>query len=273
MANAAGEGMRMRSWAERAHRTRGPLLSLGLSVFGVGLLLGLWPAPAHGLSTRDALWHMVNGICQPMHAKLGVALPCLKVDSTRGFAVVRAPADETRILIVPTRRIIGVESRILEQDSLPAYWSFAWNERSRVAASAPRPLGWNDIAMVVNSRVSRTQDQLHIHVGCVDARLKRALALNAARLTAEWSPLDLKPWAARYLVKRVGADGVDGNIFRMVATEVPGAKTRMTRVGIGVVGINGAKGDGGFAVLMNERRGFAEQLLDHRCSERAASPW
>jgi CDP-diacylglycerol pyrophosphatase len=258
----------MTSWIERARGACGALLVLGLSLCG----LGLWPASAYGLSTRDALWHMVNDVCRPMQANLGVALPCLAVDSARGFAVVRAPGDETRILLVPTRRIVGIESRVLQQDRLPAYWSFAWNERSRVVARAPRPLGWTDIAMTVNSRLSRTQDQLHIHVGCADVRLKRTLAQNATRLVAGWSVLDLRPWAGRYLAKRIGAEGLDGNIVRMVAAEVPGAKARMTRLGIGVVGIAGANDDDrGFAVLVNLRRGHAEQLIDHDCADGATS--
>lgn len=273
----------MTPWIERGRwgrwllPARG-LLALGLRLFGLGVFglvlfgLGLWPAPADALTTRDALWHVVNDICRPMHARLGIALPCLAVDSTRGFAVVRAPGEETHIVVVPTRRIIGIESRILQQDGLPAYWSFAWSERERVAASAPRPLGWNDYALAVNSRVSRTQDQLHIHVGCVAAGLKRALVQTAPRLSTGWAEIDLRPWAGRYLAKRIGAEGLDGNLFRMVAAEVPGARARINRVGIGVVGLTAANGERGFAVLVNTRRGHAEQLIDHDCSDGAASP-
>jgi CDP-diacylglycerol pyrophosphatase len=252
----------MTSPGGRFQRGRIVRLALGFGLCGVGL----WLAPAHALSTRDALWHMVNDICRPMQATVGVALPCLKVDSARGFAVVRAPGDDTRILVVPTRRIIGVESRPLQQEGLPPYWSFAWSERDRVAAGASRPLGWSDVAMAVNSRRARTQDQLHIHVGCVDARLKRALAPSAWHPAAGWSELDLRPWAGRYLVKRIGAAGIDANLFRMVASEAPGAGAHMTRVGIGVVGVTAADGERGFAVLVNNRRGHAEQLIDHDCS-------
>ena len=121
------------------------------------------------------------------------------------------------------------------------FWSQAWSERNRVVASASRPLGWNDIGMAVNSRRGRSQDQLHIHVDCVDPRLKQALASRAGRLSSKWSSLEPGPWAGRYRVKEIDAAGVDRNIFKLVADEIPGAKSKMARQSIAVVGFIGPK--------------------------------
>jgi CDP-diacylglycerol pyrophosphatase len=132
--------------------------------------------------------------------------------------------------------------------------------------SAHRPLEWSDIGMTINSRRGRTQDQLHIHVDCVDPRLKRALAFRAGRLSSKWSTLDLRPWAARYRIKDIDAAGINQNIFKLIADEIPGARSRMALQSIGVVGSIGPNGGHGFTVLVNSSGGHAEELLDHTCS-------
>jgi len=234
-------------------------LVVGAAVAGAGA------AAAFDVRDRAALWYVVNDLCRPMQQALNLPMPCLKVDVARGFAVIRAPGDETRILIAPTARIEGIESPILLQDRTPNLWSYAWDERNRVAASARRPLGWSDIGMAVNSRRGRTQDQLHIHVDCVDPRLKRTLASYAGRVLSTWSILDLRPWAGRYRVKNLGAVGVNQNIFKLIADEIPGARSKMALQSIAVIGSIGPNGDRGFAVLVNSDGGHAEQLLDHAC--------
>jgi CDP-diacylglycerol pyrophosphatase len=155
--------------------------------------LGLRAAGAFDLTERGALWQVVHKLCLPMHATLGVSLPCLAVDDERGFVVIRAPGDATRIIIVPTVRTEGIESPSLLRDDAPNFWAYAWGEREWVASAAPRPLGWDDIGMAINSRPARTQDQMHIHVDCLDVRLKKALA-GAKLSTQRWSTLSLKPW-------------------------------------------------------------------------------
>jgi CDP-diacylglycerol pyrophosphatase len=215
---------------------------------------------------RAALWHIVNDLCLPTQRTLSLPLPCLKVDTERGFAEIRAPLDETQILIVPTTKIEGIESPVLLQDSMPNLWSFAWNERSRVTTAARRPLDWSGIGMVINSKQGRMQDQLHIHVDCVDARLKRALASYAGNISTKWSVLDLRPWADQYRIKSIDVAGLNQNIFKLIAEEVPGARSRMALQTIGVVGLLDRNGERGFAVLVNSDGGTAEKLLDHTCS-------
>ena len=100
----------------------------------------------------------------------------------------------------------------------------------------------------------------------MDPRLKQALASYAGGLSSKWSNLDPGPWAGRYRVREMDAAGVDRNIFKLVADEIPGAKSKMARQSIAVVGFIGPKGNRGFAVLDNSDGGHAEELLDHDCS-------
>jgi len=209
---------------------------------------------------------VVNKLCLPMHATLGLSLPCLAVDEKRGFVVIRAPGDKTRIIVVPTERMEGIESPGLLRDDAPNYWAYAWEERGRVADAAPRPIGWGDIGMAINSRDGRTQDQMHIHVDCLDARLKPALA-EAKLSTQRWVTLNLRPWG-RYYAKRLAANGLEHNPFQTVAREIPGAKTDMGAETIAVAGVSDPKNGQGFVLLARGAGGTAEELLDHRCRER-----
>ena len=54
--------------------------------------------------------------------------------------------------------------------------------------------------------------------------------------------------------------------FKLIVDKIPGAKSRMARQSIAVVGFIGPNGDRGFAVLANSDGGHAEELLDHDCS-------
>jgi CDP-diacylglycerol pyrophosphatase len=240
--------------------------ALGL-ILVINLVSGVLPpcaVQAFDLPDRGALWQVVDKLCLPMHATVGLSLPCLAVDDRRGFVVIRAPGDATRIIIVPTVRMEGIESPSLLRDDAPNYWAFAWGERSRVAAVAPRPLGWDDIGMAINSRTGRTQDQMHIHVDCLDARLKQALA-GAKLSTQRWSTLNLKPWAGRYHAKRLAENGLERNVFQTVAKEIPGARTSMGLQKIAVAGVAVANGERGFVLLEKGAGRSAEELLDHEC--------
>ena len=198
---------------------------------------------------------------------LGSAFPCVKVDLQSGFVVIRAPFDETQLLIVPTTPIPGIESPMLLHSDLPHFWSFAWNERYRVEAAAGSRLASDDIGLAVNSQPGRTQDQLHIHVDCIDPRLRRALADKPNAISARWSMLDLRPWASNYRVKSVAADELEQNLFRTVADEIPGAETQMALQSIAVIGLpDGNSEKQRIAILVNSEGRMAEELLDHTCS-------
>lgn len=225
--------------------------------------LRLFVAEDARASDRGDLWRVVHNICAPMQKFVGLPAPCLKVDRERGIAVLRAPYDTTRIIVVPTRKIEGVESPLLLRADAPNLWSYAWNNREHVSTAANRPLSWADIGMAVNSRRGRSQDQLHIHVDCVDARLKRALRAHPPRSDG-WSEIDL-PWGDRYRAKRIGAKDLDRNIFKMVAEETPGAKGRMGQQSLAVVGYEAPSGEKAFVVLASGGYGHAEELLDHQC--------
>ncbi len=226
--------------------------------------LRLLAAEDASASDRGDLWRVVHGLCAPMDRVTGLPLPCLKVDRAGGVAVVRAPTDVNRIIVVPIRQIPGVESPLLLGEDGKNLWAEAWRQRGTVIAAASRPLGWSDIGMAVNSQARRTQDQLHIHVSCVDPRLRRALKMHPPRRSG-WFNLDLGPWADTYRARRIDARDLDRNLFRMVADELPGARQSMGEHSLAVVGYGAESGEHGFVLLNSSDGGHAEELLDHSC--------
>jgi CDP-diacylglycerol pyrophosphatase len=220
---------------------------------------------AYGLGERSALWRVVENLCLPMHETFGVAAPCLKVDRDKRFVTIRAPGEATHIIVVPTVKIEGVESPDLLGREMPNLWPIAWEERSWVIAAAHRPLDWTDLGMAINSSVSRTQDQLHIHVDCTKPQLKRDLLRLRRSISGKWSEVNLSPWGDHYLVKRIGARELDRGIFQMVAAELPSAREHMGMHSVAVIGDRGEQGEKGFVVFVNGDGGHAEELLDHRC--------
>ena len=246
-------------------KSSGRSIRLALGAFLVGGISLLLASAAAGRDDGDGLWHVVHDLCLPMQRTLNHPFPCLDVNTQRGFVVLRAPYDQTRLLVVPTRRVTGIESPSLLQDNMPPLWSIGWRERGRVAEAAGKPLNWNDVGMAVNSQPRRTQDQLHIHVDCVDPRLRRALAVKSSHLTSQWSTLDLAPWGDQYRVRSVSAAELDQNLFKLVADQIPGARSEMGQQSIAVVGLPDGQNQQRLALLVNSDAGHAEELLDHSC--------
>ncbi|PPQ40725.1 CDP-diacylglycerol pyrophosphatase [Rhodoblastus acidophilus] len=214
-------------------------------------------------SDRGDLWLVAHNLCAAMDRLTGLPLPCLKVDREAGFIVLRAPMDHARVLVVPIRKIPGVESPLLLLPDAPNPWTYAWSQRDYVANGAGRPLAWSDYALAINSRRARTQDQLHIHVSCVDPRLKRYLARHAPPRD-KWTTIDLAPWADRYRIKRIDEAGLRRDPFKIVAEESPGARANMAAHSLALVGYGEADARE-FVLLDAGGYGHAEELLDHRC--------
>ena len=55
------------------------------------------------------------------------------------------------LLVVPTRRVQGIESPELLASDIPNYWEYAWNLRGKLEAGQGIQLARDDVAMAVNS--------------------------------------------------------------------------------------------------------------------------
>lgn len=217
---------------------------------------------------RDGLWKVVHGLCAPMRKYTGLPTPCLAVDLDRGFASLRAPDDVTHIIVTPLAKIPGVESPDLLRKDAPNFWSAAWSQRQFVIDAAPRRPAHAELGMAVNAAGSRSQDLLHIHVDCVAPRVAAALS-RLGPLGSNWFTLDLSRFDDVYRARKLTADQLNQNIFRLVQLDVPGAAANMADVTIAVIGLRQSDGEDAFLLLAATDGGHAEDLLDHDCRQLA----
>ncbi len=239
--------------------------------FTLALLL---PAAATA-AERGLLWRVVQ-TCVASHQLIGAAFPCLAVNTQdgteRGYAVVRAPFEAAHIVVTPTMPTIGIEAAHLRGDAAPNYFADAWASRHYVTDGLVRPPGRGDLALAVNSRLGRSQDQLHIHVDCIRQDVKRALAASKAIHSGAWTRVAVLPRAPRYEATALDEqDFARTNIFALVQAGLHVDPSAMDEVTVVVVGAELA-GRPGFIVLARRRlpnsrdEAHGEALMDHACA-------
>jgi CDP-diacylglycerol pyrophosphatase len=126
------------------------------------------PAPASAL----ALWNTVDAACNQGRTP-GPSVQC---NPLHHDAVLKDRCGTTHYLLIPTARRAGIESPELLQDEEPDYFADAWAARAQViAASGRSDVASDEIGLAVNSRRSRAQEQLHIHIDFVRPEVRGAL--------------------------------------------------------------------------------------------------
>ncbi len=161
------------------------------TLFGGLVALGLIAMATWAFAMdRGALWQVVRA-CVADKKLTGSPLPCLEVDLTgganRGYVILREPVTRDMIL-APTRRVTGVEDPFLYSGEARNYFEAAWRARSFLTGSDGKPVDRDRVALAVNSGVVRSQDQLHIHIGCLLPDAKRVVRTIAPRLgLGQWA--------------------------------------------------------------------------------------
>ena len=134
----------------------------------------------------NTLWEVVHNVCVPGQSEHHDPMPCLQVNLSggieNGFAILRDPRGGTQFLLVPTTRISGIESPIVRGPNATNYFDSAWEARTYINEALHLTLPRDDIGLAINSAVSRSQDQLHIHFSCIRADVLEALHKNEARI-------------------------------------------------------------------------------------------
>lgn len=223
-------------------------------------------------SHHNALWHVVHGLClRTMHAA-GQPAPCTVVDETRGYAVLKDVGGATQFLLVPLRRIVGIEGPELQAPGAPNYWQAAWESRGLVEKALGRPLPRDGVGLAVNSVYGRTQNQLHIHIDCVQPSVQRLLHTHAGEIGQHWSTLRTVLRGRRYRALWIAGDELGRNDpFKRLAGGDPAARRDMAGETLVVIGAVRGHARPGFIVLArradpaHDDGGAGEELLDHRC--------
>ena len=224
---------------------------------------------------RDGLWRVVR-VCVAVDRLAGSPFPCLAVEPAgggeRGHVVMRPPLLNDLILS-PTRRIAGLEDPLLQSPEAPNYFAEAWGARTMIKTADGRPPARDQVALVVNSRAVRVEDQLHIHIGCLVPRVRRALAAAAPALPLDvWRLLgSIVPHQPFWVLRVRSRDLAGVEPFRLVMEEFDGAVRDPADLVIAVTGAQ-VDGDDAFLILATYVRAPGSwwpagvgDLIDRRC--------
>lgn len=218
---------------------------------------------------HDALWKVVHGLCVFDETHLHTPAPCASVDIDHGeedgWAVLKDLVGRTQFLLIPTRRVTGIEDALVGTDALPNYWAAAWATRELVARNAQRHLTRTDIGMAINGPGARSQSQLHIHIDCVRRDVRRILASRAAEIGEKWRDFRLR--GQNFRARRILGEEPDPDPFRLLAEDPGSAPLRDNS--LAVIGATFAGGKPGFILLAARAPNGAthlEDLLDHSCA-------
>jgi CDP-diacylglycerol pyrophosphatase len=227
---------------------------------------------------RGALWQVVR-ICVANHALTGAAFPCLDVNVSDGeeggYVILRPPVGKPDTILSPTKKIVGVEDPSLRALAAPNYFEDAWNARAFLSDPDQKPLAHEEVALAVNSRFSRTQDQLHIHIGCVSWQTKQTLQAIAPQLPEnKWAPIKERMQGFQFWGRRVAQETLTGvNPFRLAAEGFPDETESSAQSTIVVAGTQLADGRNEFVLLIWRPDPFglsrpfaAEEFLDLSCA-------
>ncbi|WP_036665980.1 CDP-diacylglycerol diphosphatase [Paludibacterium yongneupense] len=249
------------------------------SWFMIGLALAGAFISARIAADPNALWRIVHEQCVPNQLKGGVPAPCAEVVSAQdeggGYAILKDRTGELQYLLIPTARLSGIESPALLGADAPGYWAAAWEARRFMAARYGRPIPREAVSLAINSVSGRTQEQLHIHVSCVKAEVRRRLAEVQDRLDSRWQPFPGKLLGHGYLARRIDAgphDAAMPNPFRLLADGIASARDEMGRYTLAMLATTFADGRQGFVLLADRAdpasgdRASAEELQDHDCA-------
>jgi CDP-diacylglycerol pyrophosphatase len=225
-------------------------------------------AAGANLAGRYALWQVVRA-CLLDKATTGSPLPCLEVDTSEGEAagwvVLRPPIGAPDTILAPTRRIFGIEDPSLYAPDVPNYFALAWAARRWLVTADGGAPADDRVALAVNSRLARSQDQLHVHIGCVAAHFSHSLEHALGPANATWfRGADIAPglelWSYRSGVK----DWARLEPFRLARTLV-GEEKELARVTLAAAPIRGEIVV--FALKSNPGGWYAsaEDVIDSKC--------
>ena len=152
------------------------------------------------------------------------------------------------------------------------YFADAWEVRTYLSEALHQTLPRDGIGMAINSAVSRSQDQLHIHISCIGLNILEALHHNEERIGEQWALLNVSLFGHYYMAMWVTGEHLGpNNPFKLLADGVPGAARDMGSRTLVVVGLTRSDGLKGFVILADQAnkgkgdQALGEELLDRTC--------
>lgn len=233
----------------------------------------------------NILWKIVHGKCVVDQKTFGHPAPCARVDLAGGYAILKDIVGQTQYLLIPTARIAGIESPAVLAPATPNFFAEAWRQTPLVAARLGHALPRQDLSLAINSVYGRTQDQLHIHIDCIDPSVAAALRDHPNAVRPDWSPFPVLLAGKPYEAMRIDGETLMADPFRLLAEKLDGSRAHMGEYTLVLVGAQFESTPGvstpgvatpgvstpGFILLAGRARlsegnvGNGEALQDHAC--------
>lgn len=255
-----------------------------IAAFIVGII-SIWQK-IHG----NVLWKIVHESCVPDMERNQNPSPCVSVDlklgERDGVAVLKDVKGKTQYLVIPTRKITGIESKELLEPYVVNYFSVAWNQTDLINQRLGQNLPRTDFAIAINSIGGRSQNQLHFHVDCIKPSVKSILQQMSPEIQAVWHDFPVKLVGHHYrAIWLPGSELGSRNPFQLLANSLPIPIREMGAHTLVLVGAQ-RSGEDGFILLDGQAPRFAaalsplikvglgsgEELEDHNCTLVSSSP-
>lgn len=236
---------------------------LGLCVLAA--VVTLWMVRSSG---RDRLRQIVQEQCLAHWLKSKDPEPCVRLSgrasTAAGYAVLADRKGGVHFLLIPTATVSGIESPALRAPGALNYFAAAWEATDVLSLRLGHAVPREAVALAVNHRRARSQDQLHIHMSCLRPAVYETLKGQSDRIGPSWSALTIG--SSEYQAMRVmGAELGAANPFELLADRLPDARANMAEYTLLVAGMDYKDGPG-FVVLAGRAVPGAELLLDSSCA-------
>lgn len=214
-----------------------------------------------------ALWQIVHGQCVPHAEQHDGTGPCAVVDENAGYALLKDLRGPLQYLLIPTARIHGIESPALLAPNAQHYVALAWRARWVMAKRFGHPIPDDDILLALNSHYGRSQDQLHIHISCIDPGVKKQLERNKAAIQRYWHLLPVRLAGHRYIARRVSPAELRTTGAVHLLAHYDDARRHMGAYGLALTDVDGI----GLVLLATHvdrpigNFGSTEELDSHAC--------
>lgn len=215
---------------------------------------------------RNILWDKVHNQCDVNYTNNGLYAPCALVDKNNGYVFYKVDFDKYQYLLMPLKKITGVEDPQLLDEDLPRYLWMAWWGRDLVSEKVGRTVKENDLSITINPLNSRSQDQLHLHISCLAQPVRDALN-NVTAYSSSWSEFPQPLQGNTYQYRKVTLNELkQKNLFKEINDNVVARGKEMQYTTIALLNIDHddfllltASGDSSKGIA-------AETLQDHECA-------
>lgn len=220
--------------------------------------------------SQNALWRLINQCVSSRKAGKGTS-PCVALQPD--FGILEDRKCSHHFLLIPTHKVTGIEDPALLLKNAPNYFESALRDGPGIIQrKLNKTFPLDGIGFAINSADSRTQEQLHIHMDCIDPTVRADLKKHASEISTSWSHKPIHLNGADYRIRRVEGDRLPSDPFVLLANDLGISKQELMRhhslAAVGAVFPDGKKG---FYILDSKNGegngGHGEDLLDSSCGD------